>query len=178
MLISVLIPTYNGGKFIKRTLNSILKYNHNILIWVYIDGSTDNTLEIINKMGSNKIKWIYSPINRGVNYARRKLFERVETKWFAYCDDDDVYTKKAFKYMLKTIKPESNFVTGTMLIKKNMFVKHVFNGEFKQILNPSLRKVLEKSGTSMNNHLFKSSFFRKLKYDPPPHAQMQEDVCF
>ena len=55
-LISIILPVYNGSRFIKLTIESILNQNYNNFELIIInDGSTDNSLEIIKTFVSSKI---------------------------------------------------------------------------------------------------------------------------
>ena len=48
--ISIITPVYNGGEFIEKCIQSIQNQKYSNLEYIIIDGgSTDNTLEIINK---------------------------------------------------------------------------------------------------------------------------------
>jgi glycosyltransferase involved in cell wall biosynthesis len=105
LTVSVLIPCYNGGRFINRCLDAILKQTYDInLIKIIVvnDGSTDNSLELLQsyqKQYPNMVK-IISQENHGVAYARNVLIANVETDFFMFCDVDDYYLPKAIKQML------------------------------------------------------------------------------
>lgn len=50
-LISVVIPVYNGEKYIEKTINSILKQEYkNIEILVINDGSVDDTAQVVTRL--------------------------------------------------------------------------------------------------------------------------------
>lgn len=48
--VAILMATYNGGKYLKQQLNSILKQTYqNFVLFISDDHSSDNTLDIINQ---------------------------------------------------------------------------------------------------------------------------------
>ena len=56
VLISIIIPTYNGGKYINACIDSILENNdQNFEIIISDDGSEDNTLSIVKKYSDSRI---------------------------------------------------------------------------------------------------------------------------
>ena len=75
--ISIIIATYNAGKTIKQSLNSIREQSYNYIEVLGIDGgSTDNTLyvvdefsDIVQKVISEKDNGIYDAFNKGIDYA-------------------------------------------------------------------------------------------------------------
>ena len=57
--VSIIIPVYNGEKYINECLNSVLNETYeNIEIVIVNDGSTDNTSDILNEYQENRIKII------------------------------------------------------------------------------------------------------------------------
>ena len=80
MKISLITVTYNSGKTLKNTFDSVLKQSHNNLEYIVIDGaSKDNTVSIINEYESlfnGRLKWIsesdeglYDAMNKGIRMA-------------------------------------------------------------------------------------------------------------
>jgi glycosyltransferase involved in cell wall biosynthesis len=87
--ISVLIPTYNYGQFIKEAIDSILVQDYdNLEIIVVDDGSTDNTKEIIKNYPS--IKYFYQE-NSGISAARNLCLEKASGEYIAWLDADDFW---------------------------------------------------------------------------------------
>lgn len=89
MKISVVIPVYNAEKTIERLLNSIRNQSYkNYEIIIINDGSTDKTLNVLEKYTSNNIK-IINKKNEGVGKARKIGFQYVTGDLVFFCDSDD-----------------------------------------------------------------------------------------
>lgn len=88
-LISVIMPTYNNGKYIVQAIDSIYaqKYD-NIEIVVVDDGSTDNTKEILKHY--NDIKYFYIE-HKGISVARNVALDNSHGEYIAFCDSDDYW---------------------------------------------------------------------------------------
>ncbi|MEB3209750.1 MAG: glycosyltransferase [Leptolyngbyaceae bacterium] len=86
--VSILIPCYNAEQWVGKAIESALEqtYPHTEVI-VIDDGSTDNSLEIIQSFGS-KIQWA-TQLNQGGNVTRNHLLERSTGQWLQYLDADD-----------------------------------------------------------------------------------------
>ena len=63
-LVSVIIPTYNGSRFIRETIQSVLDQTYNNLeIMVVDDGSTDDTSLIVKSITDQRITYIQQKIS-------------------------------------------------------------------------------------------------------------------
>ena len=95
MKIAVLMSTYNGHNFLKQQLDSLSRQTVSQFMTVYIrdDGSTDDTLEIINKYKDKLDIVVYSEANVGpANSFWSLLVNRnIEADYYAFCDQDDVW---------------------------------------------------------------------------------------
>lgn len=92
-LVSVILPTYNRAKLIQRAIDSVLTqtYPHWELI-VWDDGSMDDTRNIINSYGDERIKYWYDT-NHGVAYARNCAIKVSNGKYLAFLDSDDEWSE-------------------------------------------------------------------------------------
>ena len=90
--ISVIIPCYNVGQYVEETLKSVLNQSFkNYEIICLNDGSTDGTLEILNKYQSlYPYIQVFTGENHGVAYQRNKGVQRARGKYIYYLDGDDL----------------------------------------------------------------------------------------
>ena len=88
-MISVIIPLYNCEKFIKRSINSVLRQTvKEFEIIVVDDGSTDKGPEIVKDMDSSVIRLIRQE-NQGVSCARNRGIKESRYELVAFLDADD-----------------------------------------------------------------------------------------
>ena len=92
--ISIIIPCYNAGKTLNRTLNSVREQDYdNLEIILVNDGSTDNTLDVANKYASIDPRiTIINQENAGVSVARNNGLRCSTGKYIVWLDADDNYT--------------------------------------------------------------------------------------
>ncbi len=112
--ISIVTPSFNQGKFIEETIRSILLQNYPNVQFIIIDGgSTDETLEIINKYSKWIDFWI-SEKDKGQSDAIHKGFNKATGKILNWINSDDILCKDGlFHIGLEFISnPKLNFVHG------------------------------------------------------------------
>jgi len=98
--ISIVIPSYNKVKYIQETLESIVSQKYpNLEVIIQDGGSTDGTLEIINKYAKKYPKIIsrVSKKDKGQADAINKGLKKVTGDIITYINADDVYEDDAFK---------------------------------------------------------------------------------
>lgn len=136
-LVTVMIPTYNQHKSIKRTINSVLKQTYsNIEIIISDDSTNEKTKYIIENeyLKKNKHKNIYyihhnPPLGRSKNY-KYLLYEKANGEWVINLDGDDyfedpTFIEKAIKAINKT--PDVAFVFAKQIILKLSDNNRIYN---------------------------------------------------
>jgi glycosyltransferase involved in cell wall biosynthesis len=112
--LSIIIPSWNQGRFIKRTLLSILKqeYAGPIQIIVSDGGSTDETVEVLKEFGDAIIWW--SAKDQGFVDAVMKGTMVATGEILAIQSSDDYYLPGAFMAMAAAFHqhPDAGFVCG------------------------------------------------------------------
>lgn len=96
MRISVIVPSYNQGRFIEETIRSIVTQGWSGLELIIIDGgSTDETLDVIRKYESKIAYWISEP-DRGQADAINKGLRRATGDVVTWFSADDLYAGGIF----------------------------------------------------------------------------------
>jgi glycosyltransferase involved in cell wall biosynthesis len=111
--ISILLPVFNCGLYIKSAIQSIINNSfENYEIIVINDGSTDNTLDIINQFNDPRIK-IYNKENSGLvetlNYGLKKCNYPIIMRM----DGDDVIHQKKIETQLNYFSRNESVLVGT-----------------------------------------------------------------
>lgn len=89
-MVSVIIPTYNRGKVITRSINSVLNQTYKDLELIIVDDcSTDNTEEAVKKIDDPRIIYIRLEKNQGACAARNVGVASAHGEMIAFQDSDD-----------------------------------------------------------------------------------------
>jgi len=97
MMVQILLSTYNGVKYLKPLMESLLAQDHHhVEILVRDDGSNDGTLDLLDEYAAahTNIK-VVSGVNLGFAHSFFKLLEISSSNadYLALCDQDDVWQK-------------------------------------------------------------------------------------
>jgi len=99
--ISIVLPTYNGMKYIQKSIDSCLNQTYkNIELIIVDDGSTDDTPEIIKSYRDKRIKYLRHKKNKGLPYALNTGFSNATGEYLTWTSDDNSYDEKAVEKML------------------------------------------------------------------------------
>lgn len=91
-LISVVIPTYNRERYIKKALESVLNQSYkNFEIIVIDDSENDKTEKIIKLLNRKEIKYIRNEVRLGFVKSLNKGIAMAQGKHIARLDDDDIW---------------------------------------------------------------------------------------
>lgn len=115
--VSLVVPSFNQGRFIEETLRGILLQGYSNLECIVIDGgSTDETLDVIRKYEAWLFSWKSEP-DRGQSHAINKGIEICSGKYFNWNNADDVLTKNSLKECVLALETNQNAgsVTGYTL---------------------------------------------------------------
>lgn len=103
-VVSIITPTFNCGKFIVETIDSILSQTY--AKWELIisdDCSTDNTKEVIKPYleKDTRIKYICNAKNSGAAVTRNNALRVAKGKWIAFLDSDDLWESTKLEKQIK-----------------------------------------------------------------------------
>lgn len=114
-LFSVVIPAYNARKFISLTIESILRQTvQDFEIVVVNDGSTDDTLEVLQSISDPRLR-IITRENGGECAARNQGFREARGKYVSFLDSDDVWLENHLEQAQKFMDahPECEWFAST-----------------------------------------------------------------
>ena len=156
-LISLIIPVYNTEKYLRNCLDSIVNQTYkNLEIIIINDGSTDNSLNIINEYASKdkRIKVLDIP-NSGGGNARNKGLDIAKGDYIGFVDSDDELELSMYEIMYKYLTKNNADMCICDYSTSHIFDK---NKEIKEVLfdNHTLMKKL------LEDETITSHFWRKL----------------
>ncbi|HBR55641.1 MAG TPA: hypothetical protein DEA82_16235 [Flavobacteriaceae bacterium] len=110
--VSIIIPVYNRAHLIGETLDSILAQTYtNWECIVVDDGSTDNTLELLEDYAQkdSRFKYYKRPYNRpkGGNAARNYGFQKSTGDYIQWFDSDDIMVSEFLEVKIRVLENES-----------------------------------------------------------------------
>ena len=91
--VSVIMPSYNTGRFIKETIESVLAQSYSDWELIIVDDcSTDDTDEAVSQYLSDKrIRYLKNDTNCGAAVSRNRAIKVATGKWIAFLDSDDLW---------------------------------------------------------------------------------------
>lgn len=106
--VAILLGTYNGEKYIGELLDSIFDQTfQEFCIYIHDDGSTDSTMEVINRYRLNKpnnIKIINAPRTGSARNNFFFLMKKVEAQYILFCDQDDIWLPNKIELLYRNIQ--------------------------------------------------------------------------
>lgn len=111
-MISVIIPAYNSSSTITRTINSVKNQSfQNYEVIIINDGSTDNTLEVINEIITLDPRFkIINQKNGGVSCARNHGIINSNFDFIAFLDSDDEWEKDYLEKIILLINKFPDYI--------------------------------------------------------------------
>lgn len=92
-LVTIIMPSYNTGRFIKETIESVLAQSYTTWELIIVDDcSNDNTDDVVNPyLTDGRIHYIKNDINSGAAVSRNRALREAKGKWIAFLDSDDLW---------------------------------------------------------------------------------------
>lgn len=106
--VSIITPVFNSSKFLEETIASVLNQTFTDWEWMITDDkSTDNSVEIIQKIKDSRIQLILSDKNGGAGHARNLSLKQANGRFITFLDADDFWEPNFLEEMISFMKKES-----------------------------------------------------------------------
>lgn len=91
--VSIIMPSYNTGRFISETIESVLAQSYSDWELIIVDDcSNDNTDDVVSQYLTDKrIRYIKNETNSGAAVSRNRALREAKGKWIAFLDSDDLW---------------------------------------------------------------------------------------
>ncbi len=121
-MISVAMATYNGGKYLREQLDSVL--NQTITDFELVicdDKSTDSTIDILSEYATldKRIRYYVNPVNIGFKRNFENVIQKCKGEYIALCDQDDIWYPEHLEKLYKQIENNSLSCANSILVDKD-----------------------------------------------------------
>ena len=175
--ISIIIPVYNAEKYINECIDSILKNSNESLYQIEIiiinDGSTDHTLEKLEKYKKNNFIHTYTTKNQGVSAARNYGIKLAKGEWITFIDADDKVTEGFIDLSINELN--KNTLLKTTILTDN------YKNHDKDKVTVSIQQLLAKliygeEPAFIISYFFKKDIVKQIHFNEKIH--FMEDSLF
>lgn len=147
-MITVCIATFNGEKYIREQLNSILfQLSLQDEVIVSDDGSTDNTISIIKSFNDNRIKIIDGVHRHSPTLNFENALKEAKGDYIFLADQDDVWKDDKVKICLKWLQHYDCIISDAEVTDENL-----------KITSPSLYQLMNIKSGRVYNILYKNGY--------------------
>lgn len=177
MLVSVIVPVYNGEKYLENCINSILSQTYRELEIIIInDGSRDNTSKIARRLVIKNKRIIYiEQENKGVSYTRNKGIDLAKGEFITFIDADDSIEINYIELLVNKMKIDNldlatcgyidisiygdiklnDFYKSNSILDRNEFIRCIFKGVGGTLWGKIFRsELINKNNIRMNHNIF------------------------
>jgi glycosyltransferase involved in cell wall biosynthesis len=176
--ISIVTVSFNQGQFLETTIKSVLNQNYPNLEYIIIDGgSTDNSVEIIQKYEDNLAYWVSEP-DGGQSEAIQKGLDKCTGDIFNWLCSDDYLEPKALHKIAHafSINKEAHLVCG-LVREFNLLGTRDHIGYGTQIRN-TIPKTICETFITQPSTFWKIEIFREIGIDFTMHWFMDYEMWF
>lgn len=166
--IDILLATYNGEKFVKEQIESILNQTYeNFNLIISDDASTDNTLNILEEYEKKdtRIKVFKKEKNEGLINNFEFLLKNVTSDYFMFSDQDDIWKKDKIEKSINKLKEKNSGLVYTDLeiVDEKLNVIYPSYWKYKQIYKKII-KYNNFEALYLNNFVTGCTILAKSKY--------------
>lgn len=181
--ISIIIPVYNGEKSIEKAIKSVQEQEYRKWEIIAIDdGSTDKTLEMLNKISKlDKRIIVCHQKNSGVSVARNTGIKKAAGKYVMFLDCDDEFLGGYLESAIKFLQDNKSDILMVSVLRNESKVQWNTSGIYTMIDDAQILFDLSKKRVLFNsvcNKVFKKDIIDSKGLNFPTGRAMGEDLIF
>lgn len=176
--IDVLLPNYNGAKYLEESLLSLVNQNFSDWRLIFIDdGSTDNSLELVHRIiPASKLLVVQAKENLGISQALNTGIKHVNGRFTARMDADDVCVEGRLLNQMTLLRSRKDLnAVGSPIQKIDILGNPIHRSYSYRSLNPKEVNLLL-SITNVISH--PTTFFRSESLIEIEFSQTQAEDYF
>ena len=131
-LVSVIMPSYNTGKYIAASIHSVIAQTYDRWELIIVDdASTDDTDSVVAPfLTDERIRYIKNPVNMGAALSRNTALRAATGKWIAFLDSDDIWAPEKLSRQTAFMLENDYFFTYTdyMICMNGEWIPYVYVG--------------------------------------------------
>lgn len=188
----VIIAVYNTGKYLDECIQSFISQNTHYSTCAIIvnDGSTDDSLEVLQKYYDFANIKIINQENRGFSGARNRALEKIIGKYIMFLDSDDIlFTNAIEKLMNVAVEKNADIVAGgyNIFSEKGVTKSYTFGESIRRVLPGEvpgftcmkvIRSELVKNFCFPEGYLFEDTVISKLIYPKCKYVYTIPDIVY
>lgn len=170
-LVSIIMPSWNTGRFIGESINSVINQTYgNWELIIVDDCSADNSEEVIKSFNDKRIRYFRNDRNSGAALTRNKAIAAARGEWVAFLDSDDLWLPEKLEKMLSFMhkngyvfayhdyvridedsKPLNKYITGPKVITKRKMYNYGYPGCLTFMYNAKVIGLVQIKSIKKNN---------------------------
>lgn len=182
-LVSIIMPSWNTGKFITKSIQSVIDQTYNNWELIIVDDcSTDDTDEKVAPfLKDDRIKYLKNESNNGAAISRNRALKEANGEWIAFLDSDDIWMPTKLEKQIFFMKingyclsfheyekideddcPLNIYVTGPNLINKKKIYRYDYIGQLTMMYSAKEFGLIQINDIKKNNdYALRLKLFKK-----------------
>ena len=179
--ISIIIPVYNGEKYIEKCLDSIKNQTFkDYEVLIINDGSKDNTKNLIEKYLNDKRFKLFNRTNHGIGASRNFGLDESSGEYICFIDSDDYVDKEYLEKLYNKISKENLDIVVCNYIELNEELNIEKKVKIKSFDNTTIDKTPElllSINKSPWNKIYRKSILENIKFPTDLKYEDTEFLC-
>lgn len=162
--ISVVIPTYNHAKFLRRSLQSLIDQTYGNWEAIVVDNySTDNTNEVVRKFNDPRIHYLKIKNYGVIATSRNAGIDKANGNWVAFLDSDDWWSKEKLEVCIEYMQEKTDVIYHPLEISPPFLFFGTRFVRSRQVNSPVLSDLLVKGNAlSTSSVVVRSELLRQV----------------